>query len=125
MWTLFIYNLSNRPFPKYIVVFIDKDSAQAKIEFNKRLNIDPDDKGYESFTGTTKENAWQEALDKGVIQGTFTLDDILKMPEVIVFGKNNISEDMVCSQCGEEYPYANGPNQDDGSFKCFGCRSGY
>jgi len=28
-----------------------------------------------------------------------------------------------CKTCGEIYPYAEGPNQPDGSFKCWSCRN--
>jgi hypothetical protein len=30
-----------------------------------------------------------------------------------------------CKKCGEHYPYANKPNQKDGSFKCWACRHNY
>jgi hypothetical protein len=32
-----------------------------------------------------------------------------------------VHKPVVCSKCGEIYPYAD-PNQDDGSFKCYSCR---
>lgn len=35
------------------------------------------------------------------------------------------SDGMTCGRCGNLYPYAEGPNQDDGSFKCWGCREGF
>lgn len=36
--------------------------------------------------------------------------------------KKTVSEGMLCCRCKEFYPYANGPNQTDGTFKCYGCR---
>lgn len=29
---------------------------------------------------------------------------------------------LTCKSCNEFYPYAERPNQKDGSFKCWGCR---
>jgi len=39
-------------------------------------------------------------------------------PVVVKRSKNGYT----CKSCGELYPYADRPNQKDGSFKCWSCR---
>ena len=33
-----------------------------------------------------------------------------------------VKVDCICTHCNELYPYADGPNQKDGTFKCYSCR---
>lgn len=127
MWTLFVFSAYNAlmmpSLPKYLIIFIEKNVDDAKDKFNDMTGFDCQD--FDCVSGNTMEDAWTSALDNEIIEGTFTLEEILKMPEVIVFGKENNISGMICSNCNEIYPYVDKPNQPDGSFKCYKCRSGF
>lgn len=74
------------------------------------------------------ETSFEIELDEELISFNFELD----LPEalepaddfaVVVRKKpSKSSNGYTCSHCGEIYPYAEEPNQKDGSFKCYSCR---
>lgn len=77
-----------------------------------------------------------EALDdlikKGMVNPETDLDGLIEQGlsvGAIEYWKQHygqkkvVSEGMTCCRCKEFYPYVAGPNQTDGTFKCYGCRT--
>lgn len=52
----------------------------------------------------------------------FELDLPTLNDDYAVIVNDDSSDGCTCNHCGEFYPYAEGPNQDDGTFKCYSCR---
>jgi len=133
-WTLFVFTGGNKGwrsfsvFPSHLLVFIDEPYNQAAKTFLSKEGFDPDDGGFVYFEGNSMEAVWDKAKSEENLSVAFELDEILQLEEAVVYGDRGYqssSGGMICSKCGQLYPYANGPNQPDGTFKCYGCRVGF
>lgn len=59
--------------------------------------------------------------DDGDLADLFTDTDDVDLGDLIIV-KRKKSSGLTCEKCGEFYPYAEEPNQADGSFRCWACR---
>lgn len=79
-------------------------------------------------------NHMHQVVDDDNVQMSYCVDDDTQLcfdfnfefddPDLAVPVDFPKSENgLTCKSCNEYYPYAERPNQKDGSFKCWGCRN--
>jgi len=89
MWSLFLY--TGKGFDNFIthlpdeyVVFINSPIDEAKDIFSVKIGKSPDEMGFEYIDGSSKEIAWQKALDAKLINLDIELEQALTLDGVKV-----------------------------------------
>jgi hypothetical protein len=110
------------------MVFVEASSANECHETFEKKYGDKTTWGSTKFFsgsyGTTKEEAWQEALDNGYIRLNITFDEkFLKLPMVEVINKqqSSMAVGANCCKCKKLYKYA----EPIGQFTCWACKNGF
>ena len=68
---------------------------------------------------TVQESEEPEQLDLFPIQDGFDFDWVADLPKEQI----ELTDGQTCIKCQDFYPYADRPNQKDGTFKCWPCRN--
>jgi hypothetical protein len=132
MWNLYLFTEFKNGFgnnlPKYIVLFIDGISSTTDQQFKTLMGDDYSNIGFDRIVGTTKDDAWSEAIKQNIVSVSgFTLDEVCKLQEVYVSDNNTTmavsSGPMNCIKCKYQNDYASANNA-DGTYTCYKCRNG-
>jgi len=89
MFTLFLYTghglddfRANTP--DYIVVFASGSHKEARKSFMKRIGKEPEFMGFQHVEGSSKEIAWQKALDADLGLGDVEFDMAMSLEGTLV-----------------------------------------
>ena len=101
----------------YFIECVDFDIAVDLLNSNYGAVYDGD--RFSSFEFSTLDECLEyigaKRNDIGRKHGGFNLFPLIGQ-------KSREKDGETCVKCNNFYPYADGPNQPDGTFKCYGCR---
>ena len=100
MWTLFLYTghgLDNfrANTPDNLVVFVRGPHNEARQSFINRIGKEPELMGFEYVEGSSKEIAWQQAVDSNLGLGDVEFDMAMSLDGTLVIDdKQDSRKDM-------------------------------
>ena len=97
-WTLFLYtgqDLKNfrSSVPDNIVVFISGSYNKARKSFIENIGKEPELMGFQYTEGSSKENAWQKAIDANLMVDDIEFNMVMALDGTLVIGTDTEGEE--------------------------------
>ena len=91
-WTLFLYtgrelNNFRANVPDNIVVFANGTYDEARQSFMENVGKEPELMGFEYTEGSSKEEAWQNAINSSLMSDEITFNMAMSLNETLILSK--------------------------------------